>query len=50
VFEKYVKGGSGNGVSVSMGAFRGEPRGGSFTGDFGRYVKEGSGNGTPLSV
>ena len=43
--EKRTKGGSRNGLSLSVGA-RGTWRKGSFTGDHERYVKEGSGNGT----
>jgi hypothetical protein len=39
-----MKGGSGNGASLSMGALLGEPGGELLTGDPNGHVKEGSGD------
>jgi hypothetical protein len=50
VSEKYVKEGSGTGVSLHRGPAGGTWRRDSFTGDFERQVKEGSGNGACLCM
>jgi len=49
-FERRVKEGSGNGMSLPVGDLRGGTwRGSSFTGDREGYVKEGCGNGRLLT-
>ena len=44
-----MKEGCGNGMSLPVGDLRGEPGGGSFTGDREGYVKERCGNGRLLT-